>query len=88
LARRLSELRHLSDDTSAMLRRSLVNTIGLQVINSYGETSIPIDRFLPKLSRPVALRIEEYIAGHLDQHLNLEELAAVAQLSVHHFLSA
>lgn len=40
------------------------------------------------MPRSVVRRIDEYIAAHLDGELRLADLAAVAQLSKHHFLRA
>jgi AraC family transcriptional regulator len=88
--RYLAPLLAQTDDLSQMIGQSLTQTLRLHVLRHYGDSpaaSIPPQRE-PGLTASTAKRLQEFIAAHLGEHLTLEALAQLAQLTTHQLLRA
>ena len=88
LTGRLVQLADESDDIAGLLRESIVQTVGLHLLREYAPSQRQDDTPLLSLGGHVRRRIEDYIVGHLDQHLSLDELADVAALPPHRLIPA
>ncbi|GAB3102279.1 helix-turn-helix domain-containing protein [Lysobacter terrae] len=90
LTGRLIQLGNDNDDMSGMLRESIAQVLGLHLLREYAIRA-PADLSSdagPKLSGRSRKRLEDYIVSHLDQHLSIDELAALAGMTPHHLIAA
>lgn len=86
LTARLVQLADERDEVALLLRESITQTIGLQLLRGYGSHQRRTDVKALSLRGHARLRIEDYILAHLDQHLSLDELADVMGIPTHRLI--
>lgn len=91
LITRIVTLSDAEDDLARMLRETLANAVFLHLAREYTES--PCVRSADAtvgttLGAREQRRLDDYIHGHLDQHLSLDELATLVGLGPHQFLAA
>lgn len=64
---------------------TMANALAVHILRNYSAHSHQSVRYLGGLSPTQLKLVVDYINAHLDQELSLEELAAIAQLSLYHF---
>lgn len=64
---------------------TLTNALAVHLLRNYSSHNYKLVCYLGGLSPTQLALIKDYINDRLDQELNLEELAAIAQLSAYHF---
>jgi AraC family transcriptional regulator len=74
--------------TGALYGDLLGMTLSVALIRKYGHAPLAPVVFKGGIARPVLNRVLDYIAANLQAEIRLEDLAAVAGLSVFHFARA
>jgi AraC family transcriptional regulator len=69
-----------------LLVDSLKTALGIHLLQTYCTTRPKLSSYANGLSQITLNRVTEYIQTHLEQDVKLVDLAAIAQLSVYHFL--
>jgi AraC family transcriptional regulator len=69
-----------------LLIDSLKTTLAIHLLRNYCTTQPKLSNDADGLSKVKLQQVREYINAHLHQDLKLVELAAIAQMSPHHFL--
>lgn len=91
LTGRLIQLGGQGDDLTRLLRESMQQVIGLHLLREYtggAAAAASPRRDAAKLGPRLRQRLQDYIAANLDQPLTLGELAGMAELSPHSFITA
>lgn len=69
-----------------LLIDSLKMTLAIHLLRNYCTTQPKLSSYADGLSQIKLTLVTDYINSHLHQNLNLDEIAAIAQLSPYHFL--
>ncbi len=75
-------------ETEAITRlyaETLASALAVHLLQHYSARKITLGSYSGGLSKPMLKQIAHYIHAHLEQDLSLTELAALAQMSCHHF---